>query len=881
MLAWSVAWALAAALACWRLVRASGHPEPSVRNGYRWFAVAVACLAAGAIVGQQFGGLIGGTQPLRIADLISLAALPAIVIGMATLTAEFAPADHGGARWTRLLREHGRRAPAGLAAGIAIDSLLLVGSLFLILQVAMFGPDFVHGEAGRAAFALALLRPLADLAAIGLLLRFAVRSLRLTLPVMAALTAVTIGDALAVADRTTGQVAGLGSRLALLTALLLLAAAPMATVGLAALAATRVGRLARPGSTWSSPATVAALGTSAVAAVVVTGFAITARPLTTRPLALAGALVLLLLVVRLAGLTRQASAVAEAAQESDWMFAALAATTSDAVLICDQAGTVQYASRAVTEFGYEPAGLTGQSMAEIVHPEDRPAGIRAAAAGLRSAAGTGTFTGRIRGADGSWRHVEATLSRYGLAGEPARLLITARDVSDRVALRRQLTQLTFHDGLTGLPNRAYVEDRVKDLARQASTVLAKTSPGPGLAGAILVDFDGYTAVNSLAGHAGGDLVLAQAGRRLRAAVPASGTVGRWGGDEFAILLPAVAAAEDVTELAERVAGVIAAEPFPAGGKEIALTASLGVAVAAAAQADQILGQAEIALAKAQEAGPGRVEVFVPAMQAQARRRADLADELRRAIGEHRLEIEYQPVLEFASGSVRSVEAVVRWAGDGEEVPAGEFLAVAEETGLIVQLGDWVRHQACRQVAAWREAGLDVGLVVACSARQASAPGFVGSVLAALEDAGLPPAALSIRVSDQVLAAGPPAVGAELAVLRGKGVKLALASFEAGLMSLASLRRSAIDAITIDSASVTGADGDPTLPILVKAIIGLARDLGIEVVADGIERPEERGMLEALGCALGQGPGLAGMVGPGELDPQPSAQAGNTACSTAS
>ena len=475
MLTWSAAWALAAALACWRLLRASGHPEPSVRNGYRWFAVAAVCLAAGAIVQQQFGGLVGGTQPLRMADLISLVALPGLVIGLATVTAEFAPADHGGPRWTRLLREHGRHAPGGLAAGIAIDSLLLVGSLFLIFQVAMFGPDFVHGDAGRAAFALALLRPLADLAALGLLLRFVVRSLRLTLPVMAALAAVTIGDALAVADRTTGHVAGLGSRLALLAALLLLAAAPTATVGLATLAATRVGRLARPGSTWSSPATVAALCASAVAAVVLTGFAITARPLTTRPLALAGALVLLLLVVRLAGLTRQASAVAEAAQESDWMFAALAATTSDAVLICDRAGTVQYASRAVTEFGYRPDELTGRRMAEIVHPEDRPAGIRAAAAGLRSATGSGTFTGRVRGADGSWRYVEATLSRYGLAGEPARLLITSRDVSDRVALRRQLTQLTFHDGLTGLPNRAYVEDRVKDLARQAATA----SAGPG------------------------------------------------------------------------------------------------------------------------------------------------------------------------------------------------------------------------------------------------------------------------------------------------------------------------------------------------------------------------------------------------------------------
>jgi len=257
-----------------------------------------------------------------------------------------------------------------------------------------------------------------------------------------------------------------------------------------------------------------------------------------------------------------------------------------------------------------------------------------------------------------------------------------------------------------------------------------------------------------------------------------------------------------------------------------------------------------------------------------------AEALRQAIGEHRLEIEYQPVIELASGSVRSVEAVVLWAGDSAEVPAGEFLAVAEETGLIVQLGDWVRTRACRQVAAWRGSGIDVGLAVACTARQFSAPGFVTSVLAALEDADLPAAALTIKVSDQILAAGPPAVGAELAVLRGKGVRLALGSSGIGLISLASLRRSAIDAITIDAACVTGRQADPTLPILVKAIIGLARDLGIEVVADGVERPEERGLLEALGCAFGQGPGLAGMVSAGELEPLPAAQAGDTACSAA-
>src|SRR6266704_2006658 len=696
VLAWSAAWTLAAVLACVRLLRASGQPEPSVKNGYRWLAVAAVCLAAGATVHQAFGGLIGGALPLRLADLIALAALPALVIGLATLTSQFAGGEPGAPGGGRAERADGAAAAAGPPAGMALDTCLLVGSLFVILLVTLFGPDYMHGDVGRAAFALALVRPVADLAALGAVLRFAVRSIRLALPAVLARSAVTVSDSLAVADRTAGQVAGPGTHVALIVALMLLAVAPLSTSALAALPGTpALIRLVRSQSSWSSPATIAALVAAAAAAVVTAGFAAAGRPLTARPLALAGTAVVLLLVVRLAGLTRQASAVAEAAHESDWMFRALSATTSDAVLICDLSGAIEYASRAVGEFGYAPGQLTGRRLDDIVHPEDRPAGIRAASAGMRAAAetataaGTATFAGRVRAADGSWRHVESTMSRYGAAGEPARLLITSRDVSDRVALRRQLTQLTFHDGLTGLPNRAYVEERVKDLAAAAPD---QSAPEPMVA-AILVDFDGYTAVNDLVGLAGGDLILAQAGRRLRAAVPPDSTVARWGGDEFAILMSSAADAQDVVDLAERLAGVIAAEPFSVAAKQIAVTASVGAAASHAGRAEQVLGNAQIALAKAQQAGVGRVEMFAAAMRAEAQRRAELAADLRRAIAEHRLEIEYQPVIELATAAVRGVEAVARWTRDGETVRPEEFLAVAEDSGLIVPLGEWVLSRA--------------------------------------------------------------------------------------------------------------------------------------------------------------------------------------------
>jgi len=873
MLAWSAAWSVVAVVACVRLLRAAGHPEPSVRNGYRWLAVAAACIAAGATVHQAFGGLIGGALPLRMADLIALASLPAVVIGLATLTS--GDGEAGAPRAAKPPRGRaGSIAPPAAGPGLAVDACLLVGSLFVILLVVLFSSDYAGGGVGRAAFALALVRPMADLVALGLVLRFVLRSVRLTLAPVLALAAVTIGDSLAVADRIEGHVAGLGTRVALLVALALLAVSPRIAAMSAVGQTPGVFRLVRrrgPERSWSSPATIPALVLSAAAAIVVAGFAAAGRPLLAAPLAIAGTGVVLLLVARLAGLTRQASAVAEAAQESDWMFRALAATTSDAVLICDLAGAIEYSSQAVAEFGYSPDRLGGRRLADIVHPEDRPAGVRAAIAALRAPAGAATFAGRVRAADGSWRHVESALSRYAAAGEPARLLITCRDVSDRVALRRQLTQLTFHDGLTGLPNRAYIEERIKGLA----------VADRGLVAAVLVDFDGYAAVNDLVGHAGGDLVLAQAGRRLRAAVPPSATVARWGGDEFAILVGSADSVPDIVELGERLAGVIAGEPFSVAAKQVALTASVGAATSPSGQAAQVLGNARLALAKAQKARAGRVEIFAAGMREAARRQAELAADLRLAIAEQRLTIDYLPIVELATSAVRGVEAVARWVRDGEAVGSEEFLAVAEESGLIVQVGEWALRKACRQAAAWRAQGTPIWLSISCTARQVLGPGFVPTVVAALDAAELPAGMLTIEVTERVLAESPHPVAADLAGLRGKGVRIAIDSFGAGRASLGCLRRSAADVVKIDASYVAGLDTDPTLALLAETIIRLARDLGVEVIAEGVERSEQRAWLEAKGCALGQGPLLAGPLPPGiTAGSAADAAAEGTACTTA-
>jgi diguanylate cyclase (GGDEF)-like protein/PAS domain S-box-containing protein len=323
------------------------------------------------------------------------------------------------------------------------------------------------------------------------------------------------------------------------------------------------------------------------------------------------------LAIRVVSLVRGVDSWSRVWQESGRQFRQLAERTSDVVLLCDRQGVVRYASHAVTGYGYAPEDLRGTPIADLLHPEDRAGGIRAVRRAIAGKAQrVGRYPCRVRAADGTWRHVQATVSRYVDPGQPDRLLITARDMSAQVALRRQVTHLTFHDGLTGLPNRAYVEQRAQDLLGQARqpAVAAGGQAGVGrrtAAGVILLDMDGFTAVNEECGHAASDLLLAQVARRLRLAVSPQDTVARWGGDEFAVLTESAASAEELTDLAGRLSRSVAAQPFRVGDRDLAITASVGVAVADGSPVAHVWRNAEIALARAKGAGAGQVEMFEP------------------------------------------------------------------------------------------------------------------------------------------------------------------------------------------------------------------------------------------------------------------------------
>ncbi len=872
-LAWSAAWILMGAAAVNRLLRLSNNPEPFVRSAYRMLAVAAACLAAGGIVQQAANGVIGGPQPLRIADLISLAALPALIIGLATITADRVRTADGTLETSRWRRDGAQAWPQ---PGAVLDSALFVVALFTIALATLFGPAYSGSGMGPAAFVVDLIRPAADLLALGLVVLLASRSPRLVALPALALFAVTIGDCLAVGARISGVDSGVGSHLALVIGLGLLALTP-APISAEAVPDGRAGtRHWTPAGDWTVQGRIVALTTAVAAAAVVAGIAVFSHVRATPAVAAAGAAIVLLLVSRLVWAIRHASSVSASARTSDSVFRTLADSTSDTVLICDVAGTIEYISPAVGHLGYGQTQLTGTRLADVVHPEDRPAGIAAMLTALRPDSGTGTFHGRVRGGDGSWRQVSANLSRYGRPGDPTKLLITCHDDSELVALRQQLTQLRFHDGLTGLPNRAYLEDRVKKLSQGGGGRRRAGQDGePGLA-AILVGLDGHALMHDLGGQSGENLVVAQAGRRLRAAAPPGATVARWASDQFAVLLADFAPCEDgdlgvasggpVAELAQRLADAISDEPFSVADKEISLTACAGVATCAYGGVDQVLGHAQLAMLKARESGGRRVEIFGPQLQAVTKRRADLAARFGEAITDHELNIAYRPVADLVSSRVTCAEVLVCWSVADELISGDGLIAIAEDAALVGKFTDWMLREACHQVAAWRTGDSAIGVMVACSARQVSAGGFAESVLTAIEDAGLPPQALTLQVAERVLVdeAGP--VAAELAGLRAQGVRLAIDGFGTGYASLSYLRRLAVDSIKISPSFIAGLGGDPTLTLLTSAIAGLGRDLGIEVIATGIETAEQAELLKSMSCGLGQGTQIAGPVPPDAVDP---------------
>ena len=522
---------------------------------------------------------------LSFADLPSLLLLPVMVAGLAGLAAAARRAV------PETSASHRPRRGLGSAAAYLADGYVLAAALFLIGWVTLFGAAYAHSETGLS-FAGELLHPLADLFVLWIALPLAQAAGRRAVAPYLALVAIAVGDALAVGARVAGTSPGIGA-----------VAAQLAALGLLALTPWAVGAWAA-GTRWLDGArevtTAAAAATAAVACVLVIGHAIAAGHLTGLMEILLVSTIAAVLAARVISLVWRVDAWSRVWQESGRQFRQLAERTSDVVLLCDVNGVIRYASHAVTSYGYGPDAIRGTPVVDLLHPDDRAGGMQAIRRAMASKAQRpGRYRCRVRAEDGTWRHVEAAVSRYRDPGQPDLVLITGRDMSAQVALRRQVTHLTFHDGLTGLPNRAYAEQRALDVLAQGATV----------PGAIVVDIDGFTAVNDVRGHTGGNLLLAQVARRLRLAVSPDDTVARWGGDEFAVLTEGTVNAAELADIAERLARGVAAQPFRVGDSDLTITASVGAALADGSAAADRWRNAESALARARAAGGGRVEMF--------------------------------------------------------------------------------------------------------------------------------------------------------------------------------------------------------------------------------------------------------------------------------
>ncbi|HEY6296742.1 MAG TPA: GGDEF domain-containing protein, partial [Streptosporangiaceae bacterium] len=597
MLAW-----FAAAASCWLGAR---RHESAVARGYRWLAGAALLYCAGLVLAQVQGDT-NPTSGLSFADLPSLLALASAAIGITVLIGAERNAETGSSAAGEPDGSAGPGSGPSVLPGLA-DGYVMAVALLVIGWVTQFSDEFHRSGDRPGLFLIALVHPLADLAVLGALLPMVTTAWRRTILPYLALLAAAVGDALSVGQRVEGGHLGIAAQLMAVIAALLLAGSPW--------------RVTEPGWTRrtanSAVTAVIAAATASVATVVVIASGLAGGPASGVALVVAGGAGVLVLSARVFMLVRENGMVLGIWRESSRNLRNLASRTSDIVLVCEPDGTIRYASRAVAGYGYTPGALVGRRLLDLVHPEDQGAALAAVRHALieppaESAAGEAEgqasgdpdrFPARVRAADGTWRHVEASVLRYQAPGSSGQLLVTARDVSDQVALRQQVEHLTFHDGLTGLPNRAYLEERTRDML--ADVAAARRT------GVIFLDLDRFTAVNDSVGHGAGDLVLAQAARRLRAVVPLHDTVVRWGSDEFAVLIEDAGSVQEVAEIAERLAVAVAAEPFQAGGQQIALTASVGVALAEAgpdSASGVVLRNADVAMSRAKEAGGDRVEI---------------------------------------------------------------------------------------------------------------------------------------------------------------------------------------------------------------------------------------------------------------------------------
>jgi diguanylate cyclase (GGDEF)-like protein/PAS domain S-box-containing protein len=492
-----------------------------------------------------------------------------------------------------------------------------------------------------------------------------------------------------------------------------------------------------------------------------------------------------------------------------------------------------------------------RTFASIIHPEDQ----RMVEVTVGEAVDRGEpyiIEYRIIGADGGIRWVyEKGRGVFGPDGSVLWLDGAIFDVTERKLLQEQLAKQAFYDSLTGLANRALFHDR-------ADHALARALRSGGRIAVLLIDLDRFKVINDSLGHHAGDEVLVAVAKRLLTSSRASDTVARLGGDEFVVLLEENITVDDAIVVAQRILAILH-EPLFCQGREFTIGGSIGIAFSSGTSptsTDDLLRDADAATYYAKGRGRDRYEVFEPSMHAHAVQQLELTTELHRGLQHGEFVLHYLPIWDLADRTLIGVEALVRWNHPRRGLlPPNDFIPAAEQTGSIVALGEWVFGEACRQVKAWNDAyaGRSLSVSVNISPRQLLDPDLVQRLRTALTDNELDPSSMTLEITEGALMQDVEEARLRLRELKSLGVRLAIDDFGTGSSSLGYLREFPIDEVKIDRTFVRGMVEDPAGGTdLVRAILGLARALHLEVVAEGIELPEQLDGLRESGCETGQG-----------------------------
>jgi diguanylate cyclase (GGDEF)-like protein/PAS domain S-box-containing protein len=542
--------------------------------------------------------------------------------------------------------------------------------------------------------------------------------------------------------------------------------------------------------------------------------------------------------------------ISRASREERW-FHSLVQYSSDIVAVLEDDGTLRYISPSVERvLDHRPEDLVGKSAFDYVHPESIELVSASFAKALKISGVRPPMEFRVRAGDGSWRHVEVICNNLFSDSDVQGMIVNARDITGRKRAEEQLRYQALHDLLTGLPNRRLFEDRLQQALR-------RTRRRPERQVAVLfMDLYNFKIINDSVGHETGDRLLVGVAERLGGLLRSEDTLARFGGDEYTVLIEDIEDPAYAMRVAERIVeGFL--EPFVVNGQEFFAAASIGIAYGSdsTTSSEELLRNADGAMYRAKERGPLGYEVFDESMHVRALERLELENDLRRALEAKEFVVHFQPIVDLRGGEVQGVEALVRWKHPERGLlNAEEFVPVAEEIGLIVPMGEDVLEEACRWAVRWQEEHPRLSSLlmnVNLSARQLQRPDLSTTVEGVLKRTGLDPACLTLDVTETVYVKVLEGNTAALNELRRLGVKISIDDFGVGYSSLAYLKRLPADILKLDKSFVEGLGQDLEDTAIVRMVIDLARTLGIEVIAEGVDG-EAVSILKELGCTMAQG-----------------------------